>query len=225
MSAQNDRRSVTLHQQDGSMTVQEFADRHGISHKQAIYAIQHGKVIGARKDSRSKRWRVYPPALLATTPRKTRSVEPAAPAVELKPESQTARAARSSRAGDMAASGHAVAHPTEAAFRASGPLNADQQAPQGRAVPPVNVYRRPETQCACRGLVAAAKRQRAQGIRYMRLAVADCWQMYFALREYRDRLKRAIGKGKAEYAELRATDNLWNQLKRDLATSTGAFWL
>lgn len=68
MSAQNDVRSVTLHQQSGVMTVQEFAEREGLTIAQAIYRFKKGQVLGARKDARSKKWAVYPPAKLLSRP-------------------------------------------------------------------------------------------------------------------------------------------------------------
>ena len=57
-------RSVSLHQQVGGMSVQAFADQQGIKLKRLRYYIKTGRVIGARQDSRSKKWTIYPPAKL-----------------------------------------------------------------------------------------------------------------------------------------------------------------
>jgi len=55
-------RSVSLHQQDGGVSVQAFAEQQGIKLTMARYYIRTGRVIGARQDSRSKKWTIYPPA-------------------------------------------------------------------------------------------------------------------------------------------------------------------
>lgn len=57
-------RSVSLHQQSGGMSVQAFAEQLGIKLNMARYYIKTGRVIGARQDSRSKKWTIYPPAKL-----------------------------------------------------------------------------------------------------------------------------------------------------------------
>jgi len=64
------------HQQVGGMIIQEFADKEGLTLKQAMTAARGGKILGARQDGRSKRWWVYPPAKLLERPRsyKRRSV-------------------------------------------------------------------------------------------------------------------------------------------------------
>src|SRR3990167_4028746 len=56
--------SVTLHQQDGGLTVQAFADREGLPLKTVRRYIRLGRIVGARQDSRSKKWTIYPPAKL-----------------------------------------------------------------------------------------------------------------------------------------------------------------
>lgn len=70
-----DVRSVTLHQQDGSLTLQAFADREGLTLKQVSYCVRKGLILGARKDARSKKWTVYPPAKLLRRPRTLQLVE------------------------------------------------------------------------------------------------------------------------------------------------------
>ena len=57
-------RSVSLHQQGGGLSVQAFAEQQGIKLAMARYYIKKGCVIGARLDSRSKKWTIYPPAKL-----------------------------------------------------------------------------------------------------------------------------------------------------------------
>ena len=56
--------SVTLHQQHGSLSLQAFAEREGMTLKQVQSFIRQGLILGAQQDGRSKRWRIYPPAKL-----------------------------------------------------------------------------------------------------------------------------------------------------------------
>lgn len=110
-----ERHSITLHQQDGGMSVQAFADKEGISLEQARRFIKRGLVFGARRDARSKKWTVYPPAKLLAEPRKRKADGWA--------ERDTPRAAPPSGAGVMAA-GHADTHPAQAVIGAAEPLPA-----------------------------------------------------------------------------------------------------
>jgi len=57
-------KSLSLHQQNGAMTVLAFADMHGVSLQVMHSYIRAGRVIGAQQDARSKRWTIYPPAVL-----------------------------------------------------------------------------------------------------------------------------------------------------------------
>lgn len=61
--------SVSLHQQNGGMSLQAFADKEGISKRQMLSMVKRGLVMGAQRDSRSKKWCIYPPAKLLQQPR------------------------------------------------------------------------------------------------------------------------------------------------------------
>lgn len=71
--------TVTLHQQEGALTMQAFAEREGLTLQQAVTAARRGQLLGARQNPLSNRWWVYPPAKLLHRP-KSRS-KPAAAAV------------------------------------------------------------------------------------------------------------------------------------------------
>ena len=58
-----------LHQQDGGLSLQAFAEREGLTLVQVMRCIKRGKVLGARQDARSKHWWIYPPAKLLERPR------------------------------------------------------------------------------------------------------------------------------------------------------------
>ena len=95
----------TLHQQEGVLSVQEFAAREGLTHGQAMRCIRSGKVLGARQDARSKHWYIYPPAKLTERPRSfnRRSVAgiDAADCAGFRAECDRSRAAPPSGAEDM----------------------------------------------------------------------------------------------------------------------------
>lgn len=135
--------TVTLHQQEGALTMQAFAEREGLTLQQAVTAARRGQLLGARQNPLSNRWWVYPPAKLLHRP-KSRS-KPAAAAVGCSShtsdevaaqrlpvhlvgaasgaEQDTPRAAPPSGAGAMAAAscGHAGAYPSQNVARASVP--------------------------------------------------------------------------------------------------------
>jgi len=56
--------SVTLSQQGGGMSVQAFAEQQGITLSSMRKYLKAGRIVGARQDSRSKKWMIYPPAKL-----------------------------------------------------------------------------------------------------------------------------------------------------------------
>ncbi|WP_435626754.1 hypothetical protein [Candidatus Ferrigenium straubiae] len=62
--------SVTLHQQAGALTLKAFAEREGMTFGQVVRYAKSGWILGARKDARSKKWSIYPPAKLLKHPRK-----------------------------------------------------------------------------------------------------------------------------------------------------------
>lgn len=110
--------SVSLHQQNGGMTIQAFADLHGMSLESMQRYAKAGRVIGARQDSRSKKWTIYPPAKLVDKEGDCMKRRKAAA------ERDTPRAAPPSGAGVMDACGHADTYPTPAVIGATEPLPA-----------------------------------------------------------------------------------------------------
>ncbi|MBI5439344.1 MAG: hypothetical protein HY936_10450 [Nitrosomonadales bacterium] len=54
-----------FHQQDGGLSLQEFAAKEGISDSYLRRLIRCGLVLGASKHPLSKKWRIYPPARIA----------------------------------------------------------------------------------------------------------------------------------------------------------------
>lgn len=195
--------SVTLHQQDGGMSVQAFADIEGLTLEQAYYCIKRGKVLGARQDARSKRWFVYPPAKLLERPRSRKAV------AELP---------------DLLAGADAVAVEAGAESRQSGQcaLNvepegscppAGQQSLQGRAegLPPA--FCSAETRGVLRVLHEAASRQFREGLHYLRLDAHEIAQLYAALDNDRSRVRKMVGKGLMPVGVLRASDSVWHKLQ------------
>jgi len=189
--------SLSLHQQNGGMSVQAFAALEGLTLKQARYCIKNGKVLGAQRDSRSKKWWIYPPAVLMERPRSySRS-------------KKSERVAPPSGASDMAGvlPGHAVTHPKQQVEVAAEPLLADQQ-PQAVLSP----FKRPEVLAVCKELKKAAARQLKNSYR-LKLNALEIVQLVEAVGNDRRRMKQAIGKGAKQYGELRATDALWHKLQ------------
>ena len=72
-----------LHQQQGGIPAQDFAKQHGITLDALWKYIKAGKVVGARQNSLTKKWWIYPPAILLVKPRtcKRRKVSMDAPDV------------------------------------------------------------------------------------------------------------------------------------------------
>lgn len=104
--------SVTLHQQQGGMTLQAFAQMHGMTGKEMRRYAAAGRIVGARQDARSKKWTVFPPAKLIDK------------AGEPMTKRRKSRAAPPSCTGVMAACGHADTHPAQAVIGAAAPLPA-----------------------------------------------------------------------------------------------------
>lgn len=223
MSQSHERHSVTLHQQHGGMSVQAFADKEGISLKQAHYFIKRGLVFGARQDARSKKWAVYPPAKLLTEPRKRKAAGDAG--------RDTPRAAPPSGAGVMAASGHADTHPAQAVIGAAEPLPAkpvlifagdaalpvaarsgsEDGTPASSGKP--EAYTCPEVQGALRVLREAAARQFREGLHYLRLDAHEFAQLYAALGSDRSRVRKLVGRGLLPVGLLRASDSVWQKMQ------------
>ena len=67
MSYQDRSAPSVKHQQQGGMTLVDFAALHSMSVKEAWKFAAEGKILGANRDSRSNRWTIYPPAKLLVT--------------------------------------------------------------------------------------------------------------------------------------------------------------
>ena len=59
--------SAAMHQQQGGMSLADFAVLHSMSVQEARRFAVEGKILGANRDSRSNRWTIYPPAKLLVT--------------------------------------------------------------------------------------------------------------------------------------------------------------
>lgn len=225
-------RSITLHQQDGGMSVQAFAVREGLTLLQAKGLAKRGKILGARQDARSKHWWIYPPAKLLAEPRRRAGVVSGA-------EQDAPRAAPPSGAGDMAAvsCSHAGAHPSQNVAGVSAPpakpvLTLDATAlpvaarTQEHGVPAScgkafnafdgstsNVYTCAETQAVLRILREDAAKRLREGISYLRLEGREFSQLYAALGRERDRLRKLVGKGLVDVCNLRASDTVWQKMQ------------
>ena len=56
--------SQPLHQQDGGMSLEAFAQQSGKSLRHIQKCAKAGRIMGARKHPLTKKWWVYPPAKL-----------------------------------------------------------------------------------------------------------------------------------------------------------------
>ncbi len=89
-----------------------------------------------------------------------------------------------------------------------------KQAPQARAegFKKPEAYSAPEVRSDCRSVRAAAARH--LGISHaLRLTHAELVHLHSALSHDRNRTRKAIGKGLAEYGDLHASDSVWEKLQ------------
>lgn len=140
------------HQQQGGLTLQEFAAAHSLTKSAALRYVKSGQVLGARKNPQSNKWWVYPPATLLAVPRPyTKRVSPGQVSADL-PDLLPCGSAVAVEAGTE--SGQSGQHaPHEEAAGGSPP--ASLRAPPER-VP--EVYRSAAVLRACEGIEAAAAR-------------------------------------------------------------------
>lgn len=236
-------RSVTLHQQDGGLSIQAFAEREGLTPGQVKRCIKRGKVVGARKDARTKKWFVYPPAKLLERPRShSKRISPGAdgfdfdgvphapdeaPALRVTVHPTEARAgARLAALGQMgipegggctpATAGEAVGtRPSAGRFSAS--VAALPGATRSlRAWQPASCGKPDvytEARSICRALHDAALKQYREGIHYLRLNAQEFAQLYAALSNDRSRVRKMVGKGLLPVGLLRASDSTWQKLQ------------
>ena len=205
-------RSVpVLHQQDGGLSLQAFAQREGLTLGEVKGCIKRGKVLGARKDARSKHWWIYPPAKLLERPRSRAKSQEVFPEV-------------GAELPGLLPCGSAVA--VEAGAKSGQP---GQHAPQVKAegiFPPAKlvlpllfdasaplVYRSPAVQSSLRAIREAAARQHREGIHYLRLNGGEFAQLYAALGRERSRIRKLVSRGLAAIGELRVSDSAWHKLQ------------
>lgn len=224
-------KSVSLHQQDGSMSLRSFAQREGLDlHLVKRYA-KNGWILGARQDARSKHWHIYPPAKLLRQPRSYKWRE--------------APEGFSSHITDEAAALRLPVHPTEAQEgHAEGGIleggrctittedKAEGKRPPaglvlGSAALPVaderteehvvparrskGVYA--ESRSVCQMLHDAAKSQFRKGLHYLRLDAHEFAQLYAALDCERSRVRKLVGRGLLPVGLLRASDSVWQKMQ------------
>ena len=207
-----------LHQQDGGMSLQAFAEREGLTPGQVKRCIRRGKVLGAQQDSRSKHWWIYPPAKLLERPRSHQQREAVA----------GFDVAGGSHAPDEEAALRLPVHPTEAreGHAEGGIPEGGRCTPttEGKAegIPPpakqlLTWRNTPEAYTGarnvCRMLHEAAARQHREGIHYLRLDGREFSRLYAALDHERSRIRKLVGKGLAAVGELRATDSVWQKMQ------------
>lgn len=205
-------RSVpVLHQQDGGLSLQAFAQREGLTLGEVKGCIKRGKVLGARKDARSKHWWVYPPAKLLERPRsRAKSQEVFSEVAAELPGLLPCGSAVAVEAG--AKSGQPGQHAPQ--VEAAGTcLPASRQAPQGRAECSPLVYRSPAVQSSLHAIREAVARQHREGIHYLRLEGGEFSQLYAALGRERSRIRKLVSRGLAAIGELRASDSTWRKLQ------------
>ncbi|MDP2760966.1 MAG: hypothetical protein Q8O64_11290 [Sideroxyarcus sp.] len=212
-------KSITLHQQDGGMSIQAFADREGLTLKQARNCIRRGKVLGARQDARSKHWWIYPPAKLMERPRGCTKPSAAGAA------NTSDLAANTSDQSVYQSDGHPAEKPVLMVLDAVLPVAAHTATPGapascGKAFKfnafdgePQNVYTCPETQAVLRELREAAAKRLREGISYLRLEGREFAQLYAALDRERGRIRKLVGKGLVDIGNLRASDSIWQKLQ------------
>lgn len=235
MSAREDRRSVTLHQQTGGMTIVEFAEANGITVSFALRAIKAGKVIGARQDARSKRWTIYPPAKLTVKPGKPRG-RAVAP-VDGRP---VASAALPDPLAGVDAVGVEAGTESRRSGQASPPVDAEGLRPPadgvcGCAAALPAPFASPDTAAACRCLSEAAARVPARFV----LELSEPLLLWAWGAAHRDlgKLLDDVKKGRCPESDTRHARALYAELsklvysrmpKRKRADGGGleaAFWL
>ncbi len=223
--------SVSLHQQDGGMSLQAFAALYGMTGKAMRKYVITGRVVGARQDARSKKWTIYPPAKLVD---KSGDVmkrrEPAAARGKFPPPAGVACAppagfsTGSVEAVDVGTSPHGLSAdrlqpaqetrevsdnrpPAKRGFNAfeGGADRGDRHAE--------NVYRDPETRRVLEVLREVAARQFREGLHYLRLDAREFAQLYAALDNDRSRVRKLVGKGVLPVGLLRCSDSVWQKMQ------------
>lgn len=204
--------SVILHQQDGGMTVQAFADQHGVPLSMMRYYVKTGRVIGARQDSRSKKWTIYPPAKLTVTPRSRERLQAAGFDVGTSPHGLSADLPLLVQETQEARSCCLPAKPVLTLPDAALPIAArTKEHGYSASCGKPKIY--VEARSVCQTLHEAAVRQYREGIHYLRLEGCEISQLYAALGCERSRIRKLVGKGLVDVGNLRASDSVWQKLQ------------
>lgn len=227
MSTPSDRRSVTLHQQDGGMSVQAFADQEGLTPQQVVRCAKDGKILGACKTHGNK-WLIYPPAKLQSRPRTygKRLKEPRRPAAL--PDPLAAVAPFGQSGSDVAAVGSGSAECLDSRPPADGVCGCAAALPAP--------FASPDTAAACQCLSEAAARVPAQFV----LELSEPMLLWAWGAAHRDlgKLLDDVKKGRCLESDTRHARALYNELsklvysrmpERKRASNGGgleaAFWL
>jgi len=208
-----------LHQQQGGLSLRAFAEQSGFSERYVLNCAKAGRIVGARQDSRSKKWTIYPPAKL---------VDKSGDIVKRREAAAGFDVAGGSHTPDEEAALRLPVHPTEAreGHAEGGIPEGGRCTPttegkaEGTPLPakPLLTWRNtPEAYTGarnvCRMLHEAAARQHREGIHYLRLDGREFSRLYAALNHERSRIRKLVGKGLAAVGELRATDSVWQKLQ------------
>jgi hypothetical protein len=203
-----------LHQQNGGLTMQEFADKEGLTLKQAVTAARGGKILGASQDGRSKRWYVYPPAKLMERPRSYQrraagfdfgtSPHGLSAGLPLPVQETPEASSLSLPAKPVLTFADAAALPVAARTQEHG-------TPSSCGKP--EAYTCPETQSVLQALREAAARQFREGLHYLRLDAHEFAQLYAALGSERSRTRKLVGRGLLPVGLLRASDSVWQKMQ------------
>ncbi len=210
-----------LHQQAGAMTPQAFAEREGLTLPQVMRCIRSGQILGAQQDGRSKRWSIYPPAkLLRDKPRKVLV------SAELPAHSQISAPAAAAQREQAGLSGedfgqHAPQVKAEGIYPPASPVlslppalpRAACEHGEGLRVLP-EAYSSAKARKACQWIRNEVARRYASGSCYLVLSRQEFRQAYRAVEQERNRKRKAVGKGLAKLQDLRASDSLWEILRR-----------
>ena len=223
---------IALHQQQGGLSLRAFAEQSGFSERYVLNCAKAGRIVGARQDSRSKKWTIYPPAKL---------VDKSGDAMKPREAAVGFDVAGGSHTPDEEAALRLPVHPTEAQAGArSGVVLAGMGIPEGgrctpatedkaegilpSAKPPLtfarpswrnkpDVYTCPETQSVLAAIREAAARQHREGIHYLRLDGGEFSQLYAALGHERSRVRKLVSRGLAAIGELRISDSVWQKMQ------------
>ncbi len=218
--------SEVLHQQAGAMTPAEFAEREGLSLKDVRNLLKRGGILGASRHPLSNRWHIYPPAKLLIQPRPYRKRE--APGVAASQDSAASLdllpcgSAVAVEAGAKSGQSSQYAPQVEAeGIRPPASQQFDEVPQLSEPLPPApmpEIYSCAKVRRACWLIGQAVAKRHAEGVRYLALSQRELLQVRHAVERERNLIRRLVGNGRAQIAQLRATDSLWQKLANWRAT-------